>query len=286
MATLDEARVQLSKDLGDNREGTTTSIGAGDGSTIIDLIFGEEDVDRFFLNERKTSIFLPGTDEERVADHVTGLTGTPVDTLTMLRVFGAQVASGAGYEVHRLFGALEKEDAINEAIDLVWPSLFIPSRATVTTVAQQMDYDVSAAGFFRNVIRDLKIVSTADTEQEVRLFNWDNRVSDGDGVVKLHLGEQPFDARTLAIYGHKKMALADFTAGEDLLVLTARAAVYMLENELAVGFVTDTALLERLLQLNQGRFAQRLFHYKRSEIPWTMTSQMLGRGSMFNQFDV
>jgi hypothetical protein len=286
MATLDEARVQLSRDLGDNREGTTTSNGSAGGEDIVDLIFGEEDVDRFFLNERKTSVFLPGADEERVADHITGLTGTPVDTLTMLRVFSAQVASGTAYEVHRLFGAIEKQDAITEAIDLLWPQMFIPSRATITTVAQQMDYDVSAAGFFRNVVRDAKIVSTADTEQEVRIFNWDNRVSDGDGVLKLHLGDRPFDARTIAIYGHKKMALADFTDGEDLLVLSARAAVYLLETALAGAFVTDTALMERLLQLNQGRFATRLFHYKRSEVPRAMQSSMLGRNSMFSVFDV
>lgn len=286
MATEAEARVQLSKDLGDYFASTATANGAAGGTTIVDATLADWDADSFFLQRRRTMVYHVDDDEERRADESVGLTGSPIDTLTLTRGFSAQVATDDNYEVHKLFSVAQKIDAINQAVDLIWPRLFLPAETTITTVANQMDYDVSAAGFFNNVVRDVRVESTADTEHWVRVFNWELRHDDTSGTLKLHFYDPPVEARTVHIFGHKKMALSDYTDKENLLALSAQAAIFILEQELMSGhFVDDRSLLERLYQLNRNRLEERIRKYKRQSIPFTVPSQMTGR-RQFNIFDV
>ncbi len=285
MATLDQARPQVSKDLNDDFSSVTTTIGNVNKKTLIDVALGDWDTDSFFLARRRSTVFILSADEERFADVSVGLTGSPIDTLTVTRAFTSQVANSANYEVHRMYSALQKELAINAAVDLCWPQMFIPVETTITLVAQQMDYDVSAAGLFRDAVRQVKVQSTADTEHWVRVFNWEMRHDDTSGGMKLHFFQPPDEARTIHIFGHKKMALTDYTVNEDLLVLSAKAAVYLIERDLSTAVVDERSHLERMLALNEKRFRDRATQYKRQSIPFTIPSQMVGR-KRFNVFEV
>lgn len=284
MATMAQAVTQLSKDLGDFFGSTTT--GAGSSTTVEDSLFGDQDSDNFLTQNQQMTLHFTATGDERRIDISTGFTGgPPVDLLTITRS-AAGNGNGKAYTIHRLFTFLEKEEAINQAVNLVWPRMFERIQATVTTVVNQMDYDVSAAGIFRDTVRDARRVSSGDTEAERRIFNWNMRIDDTSGAKKFHLKQQPLDVHTINIYGHKKMALADYTDGEDLLVVAARAGRYLLEQLLANSIVTDRSHAGTLLQLQQNNFVERLAQYKREEIPFALTNGVYSRKNRTNQFDV
>lgn len=281
MATALEARTQLSKDLGDFFESTTT--GAGSTTTLVDDAIGDWDEDSFFLNRRRTTIYMQGAGEERRVDPDTGITTS--NTLTVTRAFTSGTGSGNTWELHRLFTAAQKDEAITVALDLIWPKMFLPIHYSFSTVAEQMDYDISSAGFHNDVVRQVQQESTADSEHWVDLFNWEMRVNDSSGTKELHFLEQPSAVRTIHTFGHKKMALSDYTDGEDLLALCAQAAVYLLETELARSDGTERNWISSLLQLSQQRLRDRIQQYRRKSISYTSTTQMVGRRN-FSVHDV
>ena len=290
MATAVQARVQLSRDLGDYFASTTTSNGNANGSDLDDDAFADFDADNFFTNERGTTVYITSgsrLDEERRADSDMGFTGgPPVTTLDFTRNFSGQVASGVTYEINRLFTGKAKNEAITEALDLVWPQMFLPKVDDLVMVAQQMDYDVSAAGFYRNIVRQVARVTAGETEQEIRMFQWENQVDEGVGGNKLHFYHQPLSTFTTRIYGHKKMVLADYTDGEDLTILASRAAIYLVKAELARSTVQDRNHLRELLGQVESDFAERLARYKHNPIPFTQTSKTIGSNQNFNTFNV
>lgn len=290
MATIDEARIQLSRDLGDYFASVTTGNGAANGSSINDAGFADFDSDNFFTNERGTTIYIVSGSEsgqERRANDVKGFTGgPPVDDLDVFNPFVGQIDDATSYEIHRLFSASKKEEAINVALNLVWPQMFLPAVDDLVMVAQQMDYDVTAAGFFRNVVRQVTRVTSGDTEQEIRQFGWENQVDEAVGGNKLHFYRQPLSTYTTRIYGHKKMAIGDYTDGDDLMVLCSRAAIYLVQGELARSTVQDRNHLRELLGQLQGDFAERVARYAHNPIPFTITSKVIGRNQDFGLFDV
>jgi hypothetical protein len=120
--TLSNATVELSKQFGDYWAGTTTTIGAAGGTTLIDsaLIAKNNDwidADNAEMYDRITSLTCDG--QER---RISSLSNT-LGTLTVL-AHTAQIASGTTYEIHRLFTASDKRIALIRACRDLFPYLY------------------------------------------------------------------------------------------------------------------------------------------------------------------
>lgn len=218
MATAKEARDQLSHDIGDDLEGrlSVTTSSNGTTTTVVSdefLDFNDDELD----TERMTLLSEdgPNIDEERKVS-------LSDSTATATRAFGNATSINEEYSVHRLFTASEKDNAITQALKLLWPTLFVKDEFEFDEVANQYDYDISAAGFYRDTPRQLHLVSEDDPELSLMLFDWSYNPDDGF----LKLGRLYGTGRTYRAIGHKQPALSDITSDE-LLIVTARAALYL-----------------------------------------------------------
>jgi hypothetical protein len=118
--TLENAMIELSKQLGDYHTGTTTSAGAAGGTTVIDTALKAKANDWVETGEAYTRITSGTYDEqERKISSLDNSTGT----LTTL-AHGGQIASGVTYEVHRLFTADKKREALVWAARNGFPNIF------------------------------------------------------------------------------------------------------------------------------------------------------------------
>lgn len=268
MATVAEAREQLSRDIGDFYEDTTTSVGNASGIDLIDTRLSEEDPDAFIgdTTERAVTASIESgaqIDEERA------ISVLATSTLTMKRAFGGQILSGVKYQVHRGFNAENKDDAITEALDLMWPTVFKEViAADVTIVANQKDYSVPS-GFFDNIPHSVELVSTVDTEDTIILFGW--RMLNG----KVHFDNLPATGRKVRMIGIAKKALSDYVVGGDLLVLSSRAAIYLYESASSDNPADLTGRFQGILQMHQSRLTTRTVKYTRARPAITRVTQSL-----------
>ncbi len=133
MATsLENAMVELSKQIDlDFWESTTTSAGAGGGTTIIDTALKAKANDWIDGDIEMFDRISSGTqdEEERLISSLANSTGT----LTVL-AHGGQIATSVTYEIHRVFTASQKRKALVAAARMVWPSLFTEIRDESHTV--------------------------------------------------------------------------------------------------------------------------------------------------------
>ena len=118
--TLEAAMQELSKQIGDYWAGTATSNGASDGTTIVDTALKAKANDWVETGEAYDRITSGDYDnEERAISSLDNSTGT----LTTL-AHGGQVASAVTYEIHRLFSASDKREALIFAARHGFPSIF------------------------------------------------------------------------------------------------------------------------------------------------------------------
>jgi len=129
MATTTAATLleEMSRDIGDYHTSSTTSVGAGDGTTVIDTSLADLTEDdggiQAYLKMRS------GTDDGNVRRSKRGDNGYTASstTVTLTRAFSAQIASGVTYELHRFDPAIKRE-AINRATQQLFPHLYLPLR--------------------------------------------------------------------------------------------------------------------------------------------------------------
>jgi len=118
--TLEAAMQELSKQIGDYWASTATSNGAAGGTTIVDTALKAKANDWVETGEAYDRI-TSGTydEEERQISSLDNTTGT----LTVL-AHGGQIASAVSYEIHRLFTASDKRQALVFAARHGFPSIF------------------------------------------------------------------------------------------------------------------------------------------------------------------
>lgn len=261
MATAIEARAQLSKDLGDFFESTTTSTaGAADKLVDTQLIDeGGNNQDHFLTD--LTTVWIDGgqcggpvADEARRIDRDTSVLST--GTLDAFRNFSVTLPASITYELHRLFTAAEKDQAITVALQLVVPIVWKYLTDDIVMVADQFDYDLSDAcvlpvSFYRNTPHQVGKVSPSDSELVVPLHNWQMR-----GNI-LHIYSRPRAGESLRLYGITIPVLADLDDGE-LLIVSGRAAIYLLETAIQGTRVDQRELFLVLLQNAQRMYGERI----------------------------
>ncbi len=127
--TLANCMIVLAKELNDYWDGTTTSDGAADGTTVIDTALKAQANDWVtdYAYDRITSGTYDG--EERKVSSLGNTTGT----LTVLAHTG-KIVSGVTYEVHRLLSASDKRKALIYAAKAGFPYIFKQVRDESKTV--------------------------------------------------------------------------------------------------------------------------------------------------------
>lgn len=262
MATAIQAREQLSRDVGDHFASTVTANGAADGSTLIDDAL-KDIIDDSLLQPNSTASFLIVTgdavNEERT------ITNKVADTATMRRNFSTQIDVNDTYELHRQFSAAEKDNAITQAVDLVFPMVWKPITFDVTIVADQFDYDITAAGFFNDTPHQVVRVSQSDSEITIKVYDYDIRYDVG-GAIKLHLFTRYETGITIRLFGIAKPTLADIS-GNDLLILSSRAAMYLYETNLSSVQFDSVQVAERTLALHTRLFNERVIRFMVMAMP-------------------
>ena len=250
MVTAVVARIQLSRDLGDYFAGTTTATG-GDPGKLKDDRLQEEDDDKFPA-EGATIHLIGGQTGGPTSDEERGISTKAAGVLTMLRSWSVTVQASVNYTAHRLFRSDEKDDALTVALDLVVPIIFKDTTLDVTTVANQQDYDLSTASFYpSDEPHQVHLVSTEDTERTFPLSNWEMRGG------KLHMGMRITSVRTLRCYGIKKAVITDISQPQ-LLIVTARAAMYLYEQAIASAPNDMAGRFAGLLTQATQTFAERV----------------------------
>lgn len=265
---LKDARRELSKDLGDYYFQTTT--GAGTTATVVSAPLTEQDVDDFVT--KPSTVYIvggqtngPSSDEERrIAEE-----GLVTDTITVRRAFSA-MATGLEFEVHRLFTGEEKNDALNKALNLIVPIVWKHVSTTVTVVADQHEYSLSAAGFYRNEPHQVNLVSDGDTEHEFPIYGTEMR-----GASTLYLPYLPGAGRTIRLRGIGTAAISDMDDGE-LSILTARAGMYLAEQGQNQGPQDRRTFFQELGQRMERSFAERVTRFMKPAPPKNYRTEALG----------
>lgn len=261
MATAEQARQQLSHDIGDDLEGrlkvtlTANGLSTDDAISAEFLDFDDDELD----TENMTLLAITGTNagDERKGTLVS-------DTFTATRDWSNGTTSGDEYEVHRLFTASEKDNAITQALKLVWPRLFVKAEFEFMEVANQYEYDISAGGFYKNTPRQLYIVSEDDPELQTMLFDWSINPDDG----KLRIGRFYGAGRTYRAVGHKQPTIADLT-DDEVLIVTARAAIYLYDQAKQSQRADLVGRYDDAREVMVGHLTDRLARFAPTPIPAT-----------------
>lgn len=274
MATVQEARDQLSHDLGDDLEGRIFIKLTDNGTALTAksdefLDFDDDELD----TERMTLLARTGSNSATGQERKASLVG---DTATVTRAFTNTTVSGDAYEVHRLFTGSEKDNAIIQALKLVWPKFFVKDEHEFVEVANKYEYDISAAGFFKNIPRQLLLVSETDTELATMLFDW--AINPDDGF--LRIGRFYGAGRTYRAIGHKKPTLTNIATDDELLVITARAAMYLYDQALQSQRVDFVGRFADARDAMASEFLDRMRRFAPTPIPVTKRfSGLRRRGS-------
>jgi len=256
MATAQQARAQLSKDLGDYFASITTSA-AGGATTLVDTRLTDEDDDEF-VTKRATLWILGGQTGGPTSDEERGLSSKSGATATMKRGWSVTVQGSVNYEAHRLFTAEEKDRAITDALNhITGVILFERLTSTVTTVADQYDYDISSKGYYRNTPRQVHLVDADDSEITEPLYDWE--ILNG---TTLHLNTKIVADKTLRMFGHKASTLTNLTDGSGrLLILTAYAATILINQAIMSSPLQQVGRWQTALQSMQARYIERLTRF-------------------------
>ncbi len=261
MATDAQLREQVSRDMGDFFQSTTTANGSADGRTLVDAALVDE-VPQDFL-KRRAYVSLEegptgsGSFEERRVSRMIEQTGE----LHFPRDFSAQVPTSRLYEMHTNFRALDKDAAVDQALDLLGGTIiFQETDDDITLVTDQFDYDISSLGYFKNELHQVHRVSDQDTEVTTEFFDWDVR---GTFLHLYTLPTIPATAIKIRVFGIKKSTKANLVVNSgDVLILAARAVMILYENAIA-EFPEEAQLWAGLHASMAQRFAERIVrHFK------------------------
>ena len=264
MATDAQLREQISRDMSDFHQSTTTGGGSSDGRTLVDAELIDE-VHQDFL-KRRTYVSLEqgpsgsGSFEERRVSRMIEQTGE----LHFPRDFSAQVPTSRLYEMHTHFRATEKDAAIDQALDLLGGAIiFQETDDDITLVTDQYDYDISALGYFKNELHQVHRISDQDTEVTTEFFDWEVR---GANLHLYTLPTIPATAIKIRVFGIKKSTKANLVVNSgDVLILAARAAMILYEGAIA-EFPEEAQLWSGLHTVMSNRFNERVVRHFRATI--------------------
>jgi hypothetical protein len=124
--TLLNAMIELSKQLGDDWSGTTTSAGAVDGTTLVDTALKAKANDWVETGEGQAYDFLteePTSNADIYEERLIRNLDNSIGTLTVL-AHGGQIESGIDYQIHRLFSPSDKRSALLYAARHGFPNIF------------------------------------------------------------------------------------------------------------------------------------------------------------------
>jgi len=260
MATADSARRQMKRDVGDYWYSTLTSNGDANGHSIKDSKLLDERPNEF-LKER-SFLLLPsgvtgsGSDEERRIQMLSHQTGE----LLVFRAFSAQVDSAQPYEVHRFYSGADCDDMITEALTLLNSGiLFKKEVKEITTVTDQLHYDISSHSWINNWPRQVHLVSSSETEDSLELLDWEVTYKESDTKPYLKLRSEISGSKTLRLFGHVPMAVTDLSDGEELIV-AARAGMLWCQRG-AADFPAFREEFERRFGIASGHYNERLMKF-------------------------
>lgn len=279
MATDIEARTQLSRDLGDLFAGTTTDV--GDTTTLKDDKLLNYDDDEF-VTKFTTWVELVSGADAGLSRRMSSKTGADAKVVA----FPNAIGSGIDYEVHNVAIPDDKDDAITQALNLLnGVVLFKKAQAEITIVADQFDYGVPA-GFYRNQIRQVHLVSAGDTEITRELYDWEPRVNSSGGD-DIHFFSRLQAGQVMRIFGHQVVALSDLTDGSgNLLILSARAAMHIYQSIISVSPSEQVGRYQTLLTDMTALYNERLLRYRETGIPFSMLTQAYKGSTLDRDFSV
>jgi hypothetical protein len=273
--TLDTLRQKVAEELEDKWASRTTSLGAADGTTLIDSALSERPADwaAGLIEEGKAYVLLPkgptgaGSPEERPLKSLTS------STLTVERAFSAQTATNVEYEGFHVFKGSDVEAALKEALDLCLPHLYDRTPDTsVTTTANVYAYDVSTKGFYKNELSAVEIqVDTGIASYPYqRLTGWTVRP---DGFLQF-----PYPlrgGRKLRLYGVKRLAFSGSPLSVSLdppetTILQARAIAWLAGRRVAWSPAQDVARWKDLEATWLQRYQERAAKFGTSPPPGTV----------------
>jgi hypothetical protein len=246
MATTNDGVKQVSIDLGDYWQGTTT--GAGSATTLVDTALIDED-DNQFPTPRAQFHMLSGAASGETAGFDTKSGATL--TVKSGRDLSAASGSGSSYEVHRIFTRQQKEDALTRALNQIFPVLFVVTQEELTIVANQLLYTMTNYTW-RNQPTSIALQSSSDTEIENPIINWSVNANDD----KLRLRSLPESGRKIIVEGITPPAITDLT-DEHLQILSAWAALDLANGAKRGGPTNERSHWEAVIKDLKIEFADR-----------------------------
>ena len=260
MSTADLAREQVTRDLGDRFSTTTTANGAN--NTLVDDFLTNFDDDRF-VNKFDTWIKIisgsTGTTDDGKIRRVTLKVG---NTLTLAFALSGTTVTSIVYEVFHLFRPDEYDDAVISALEAVFPTIFKLTTLDVVVVEGTYDYDISSANFQNDMPRQAHIISPSDSEVTIPFFDWEKRLSGANPAI--HFNEHPPVGTTVRLVGITQSLITDIST-QQLLILSARAVLFLVEGDLAQSGNELRQRHEGTAGLWQQRYQQRIAD--RAEVP-------------------
>ncbi len=273
------ARTQLSPDVSDFFASTTTA--AGGTTTTVDNLVANFD-DDIFISKYDTFIYAVAGTDIGLWRKVTSKSG-----ITMTHVaFPNGIGNGVAYEIHRIANPDEKDAAIVRALSLLnGVVLFKKDFEDLTMVANQFDYGVPA-GFWRDQVRQIHLVSRSDDEVTQELFNWAPRVA-SDGSPDIHFYDRVQDGDTVRVWGHKAMVIGDMDdLSPEALILAARAAILLYIDVIAQAPNEQISRYTTLLQSAGAHYTGLLNSFRPTGIPLTALKPGMNIGTRGFNFGV
>jgi hypothetical protein len=286
--TLSEARKQLSREIGDYWDSTTTS--GGSSTTVVDTALKAKSNDWISdAPQEMSDLITSGTyiDEERKISSLDNTSGT----LTTL-AHGGTIATAVTYEVHRMFSASEKRLALIKSAKDAFPAIF----KKVRDVTKQIDsddittgIDISALGLLNNTPSRISQAATATATDKdwVVLRNWH---IESDGKLYLHEGTSDY---YLKIEGIGYLDFLSVTTPypvstawtatiaidiPQLYILTAQAVMYLYVQMIMPNYTSgERDQFAKILQYWQTELADRKGRYAMvppsPTVDWGIASQ-------------
>lgn len=261
MVTAAQALIQVSRDLGDYFPGTTTAQGLA--TTFKDTILANFNDDRF-VNKFDTWLKIisgstSGNDDGKTR-RIISKVGT---TATFAIALAGVTPSGMVYQVHKLFTPDEKDDAVTNALETMFPTVFKLVTQDITISADTYDYATNSSSFQNGLPRQAHIIS-ADTEVTKPFFNWEGRQV--SGVNGIHFNEHPPVGTTVRLVGLTQPTITNIST-QHMLILSARAILFLLEGALGQGINENTQRFQHLEQVWQGRLQERIQQHAEAPPP-------------------
>ena len=268
--TLANARIQLSKEIGDYWASTTTS--SGSTTTVVDTALKAKTNDWISdAPQEMYDLITSGTydQEERKISSLDITTGT----LTTL-AHGGTIGSGITYEVHRMFSASDKRVALVQACKTAFPAIYRKIISTSKTMRNWLrdpdfedDWTSSAANtywiaatstqaknttapYFTRGVTSLKLTTAAGSSYQSNTQNTDlNQLAGQDVTFKAWIWSDTASDTRLQIYDGTTTTYSDYHTGgsafEELSVTaTIKSSPSVIRFSLVRGGAASTVYMD------------------------------------------